>query len=105
MRCKKFFEGKISFKIGRGDRIRLWEDKWCCNMALSQKFLGIYEFTRNQQKFDRECVHFSQEGWEWDLALERRLSDRQTEEFASLMGIPENIQIEDDIDDELMWED
>lgn len=29
MSNKDVFEGKLMFKVGKGSRVRFWEDRWC----------------------------------------------------------------------------
>lgn len=39
-----------------------WEDKWCGSIPLARNFLAVFEITRTNSLFVRDCVAFGNEG-------------------------------------------
>ena len=42
------FKDKISFKVGSGNRVKFWKDKWCEDMPLRDSFPDLYSITSSK---------------------------------------------------------
>ena len=43
------FSKNIRFKVGVGDRIKLWTDQWCGDCLLQLTFLSVYGIASNKE--------------------------------------------------------
>ena len=41
------FNAHVRYKVGRGNRVRLWHDLWCGDVVLKEAFLVLFECASN----------------------------------------------------------
>ena len=45
----KVFSKNVQFKVGVGDRVKFWTDRWCGDLPLHLAFPVLYNFTVNRE--------------------------------------------------------
>ena len=50
------FQNHLRFTVGMGDRVRLWHDRWCGDMALKDTFPTLFECASHQDAFLNEVM-------------------------------------------------
>ena len=45
----KVFNKYVQYKVGVGDRVKLWTDRWCGDLPLHLAFLALYNFAANRE--------------------------------------------------------
>ncbi|XP_062093314.1 uncharacterized protein LOC133799310 [Humulus lupulus] len=71
----------VSFRVGKGDRIRFWEDTWINGAPLKNQFPDLFLISTSSNCLVKDVVVFGGEsGLEtqgWDLRFRRNLFDRE----------------------------
>uniref|UniRef100_A0A2N9IL45 Reverse transcriptase zinc-binding domain-containing protein n=1 Tax=Fagus sylvatica TaxID=28930 RepID=A0A2N9IL45_FAGSY len=57
------FHKHLRFTVGRGDRVRLWHDYWCGDMALKDVFPNIFKCASHKDAFLNEVMVSIMAGW------------------------------------------
>lgn len=99
------FFNNCQFKIGKGDKIRLWEDKWCVQGPLSSLCHGLFNLSSTKNKSMPQAYISGGAGLNWDLVLchRRRLYDSEIAELSILIPLLESIVIYPNQEDQLIW--
>jgi len=70
-RKASWFYKQVAWKLGSGDKVLFWEDRWIGDNTLKQNYLILYLFFEDKGK----CVHqmdtWLESGWSWNLAWRR----------------------------------
>lgn len=67
------FQKHIKFSVSNGSNIRFWEDIWCVDQPLHDKFPDLYLLSRKKDCMVADCWDSRQQTW--DLAFRRNLFD------------------------------
>ncbi|KAL5703068.1 hypothetical protein ACHQM5_028204 [Ranunculus cassubicifolius] len=105
MRYKNVFEKLVRFSVGKGDRVRFWEDCWCLDVPLAVKYEGLYELSRYKGAFIKDCAPIVELTVDWNLGLRRRLPDHLVEKLAELLELLGCYSIVGFDHDQMLWED
>ncbi|RZC84440.1 hypothetical protein C5167_047230 [Papaver somniferum] len=90
--------------IGKGDKIRLWEDKWCVQGPLNSTFPRLYAITNNKNSSPLSLFSPNDYGLHWKLNFSRsRLYDAEINELTSFLQILNDVAFFPEEDDELVW--
>ena len=65
----------IEFKVGKGNRVLFWMDKWCGNEALSQSFPQLFTLAGHKNAKVCEVWDSSMGQGGWNLRLARDFND------------------------------
>ncbi|RVW15620.1 hypothetical protein CK203_077767 [Vitis vinifera] len=65
----------MGFKVGKGNRIRFWNDLWCGNNVLSQGFPNLFSMAVHRNVTVEECWDQNVGQGGWNLRLLRDLND------------------------------
>ena len=72
------FHNSMVWKLGCGDRIKFWEDKWTCGgTALAAKYPRLYLISCQQNHLIQQMGDHKGTGWEWDFQWRRHLFDSE----------------------------
>ncbi|XP_026427449.1 uncharacterized protein LOC113323373 isoform X2 [Papaver somniferum] len=93
------------FKIGKGDRVRLGEDKWCIQGPLYALFPSLYNISSTKNTCIFAAYHDSANGFYWILGLShrRRLYDNEISELSVMLPLLESIVFLPNEEDQLVW--
>ena len=45
----RFFNKNVQYKVGVGDRVKLWKDRWCGDLPLNLAYPILYNFAANRE--------------------------------------------------------
>ncbi len=62
-----WFQKEVGWKLGRGDKVRFWEDIWVGNSSLKTLFPRLYSLSSNQGQKVEEVGRWDDEVWRWNL--------------------------------------
>ncbi|KAI3899301.1 hypothetical protein MKW92_024322 [Papaver armeniacum] len=93
------------FKIGKENRFRLWEDKWCINGPICSLCPNLYNLSTSKNISILQAHQTNEDGFNWGLGLNhrRRLYDAEISELTVLIPLLESIVIIPDQEDQLIY--
>ncbi|KAH1202802.1 hypothetical protein GmHk_17G049183 [Glycine max] len=95
---------KMRWKIVRGDKVRLWEDKWNHQQQpLVERYPRLYQISTQQNQTIRQMGQHLQSGWEWQLLWRRPLFENEIESAINFLKDIEGIHIQQQGSDEWEW--
>ncbi|XP_068475067.1 uncharacterized protein [Phaseolus vulgaris] len=80
-----WFKEELRWKLGRGDKIRFWEDVWVGNTSLKTCFQRLYTLTANQEQKVEEAGGWECSEWQWRLQWRRERFEWESEMERSLL--------------------
>ncbi|KAM7488895.1 hypothetical protein LguiB_026379 [Lonicera macranthoides] len=100
---EKYMEN-IKLVLGRGDRIRFWEDVWVKSSSLRDRFPRLYHLSLSQNAvISLVLKRQSSSDFSWDLNFSRNFNDRDIVDFTSLLGIIGNTHFNFNSGDKRGW--
>ena len=63
------FHKHLRFTVGRGDRVRLWHDCWCGDMALKDIFPNLFECASHKDAFMNEVLSWHNGKVVWNVSF------------------------------------
>ena len=45
----EFFNKNVQYKVGVGDKVKLWKDRWCGDLPLNLSYFFLYHFAANRE--------------------------------------------------------
>ena len=98
------FVQNIRLVAGKGDSIRLWEDKWVGGGPLKESFPRIFRLSNNQGMSIGSVVSWSwNTTYSWDLSFSRNFNDREFGEYLSLLSLIQNVSLNQNMLDKRVW--
>ncbi|KAG4995202.1 hypothetical protein GYH30_031756 [Glycine max] len=92
------------WKVGCGDKINFWKDKWLgeeCNLEL--KYNQLFMISRQQTNTISMMGNFSQGNWSWDLKWRRNLFDHEDDIAVAFMEEINAIPIQCHLQGTMLW--
>jgi hypothetical protein len=81
------FSAHLRYKVGRGDRVRLWHDRWCGDVSLKDSFPVLYACASNKAATISEVL-VRENGWvDWWVSFVRNFNDWELDDVASFLGL------------------
>ena len=84
------FSKNIRFKVGVGDRVKLWTDQWCGDSPLQLTFPVVYGIASNKEALVASLERLGiEERRSWDVRFIRRPNDWEmgvVDEFFCTLG-------------------
>lgn len=87
------------WKIGNGQKIRLWEDHWCGNSSLAIQFWPLYRILNEYGKTIAEIW----DGFTLKCIFRRNLNDHLYQMWLEVIELVSTIQISP-VEDEMVWQ-
>ncbi|KAL5180835.1 putative ribonuclease H protein [Glycine soja] len=76
----------ISWKVGRGDRFKFWEDEWIQGeVSLITKYPRLFVISQQQNNSIQQMGGFKDNEWEWNLSWRRPLFDNEQQQNNSIL--------------------
>jgi len=63
-----WFQQQLGWKLGRGDKIRFWEDVWVGNNNLKTLFPILFSISLNQEQRVEEVGEWRESVWRWNIS-------------------------------------
>ena len=91
--------------MGNGSRIRFWEDIWCNDVALCNRFPDLYRFSmaKNFSIADMFVPQLGSSHYGWNLHFRRNMHDRELDSFANLSSLLDTVHLRGDMVDTRIW--
>ena len=76
----------LKWKVGGGDRIKFWEDRWICREeSLAEKYPRLYLVSSQQNQLIRQLGTHKDNGWERNFIWRRPLFDIEIDSAVSFL--------------------
>ncbi|KAL5721090.1 hypothetical protein ACHQM5_013694 [Ranunculus cassubicifolius] len=96
MGCSQFIKENVTFKVGRGDMIQFWKDRWCTIQPLEVEFPKIFALSRNKEAFISQMGSRIGNEFAWDFQLRRNLYDWELQSMGKILAVIDTIKIRDE---------
>lgn len=80
-----------NWTLGRGNKIRFWEDIWCGEENFQSKFPLIYKICSNKNCLLGNMFSNGNPGG-WNINVTRNLNDWEVEEYENLLNTVNNLR-------------
>ena len=97
------FSAHLRHKVGRGDKVRLWHDKWCGDVTLKESFPVLYDCFSNQAATISEVLVRENGRVAWNVSFARNFNDWEIDSVASFLGGLQSHIPSQGVDDVLRW--
>ena len=78
------FSSQILFDIGDGSRVKFWQDWWCGESSLIDRYPALFRFCRNKEASVAELMLFANGVLFWDVSF-RGVHVRDLEALSDFM--------------------
>ena len=92
----------IDFKVGKGNRVLFWTDKWCGNEALSQSFPQLFTLAGHKNAKVCEVWDSSLGQGGWNLSLVRDFNDWEMDQIGDMLNLLKDFRISPE-EDSVRW--
>lgn len=92
----------IKWRLGRGDKIRFWLDRWVDEDSLQNRFPRIFELAQSKLLVVAEAYRVCSDRVEWSVNVTRHLNNWEIKEYENLLQILEAKNVKDS--DQVIWE-
>lgn len=98
-----FFD-KVQFKIGKGNKIRVWEDKWFNQGSMADLCPNLYRTSIAKFNTISEAYCANSDGFYWELGItHRRFNEVEIGELSLAFSMLDSIVFYPDEEDSLVW--
>jgi hypothetical protein len=98
------FSAHLRYRVGRGDRIRLWHDRWCGDVPLKDTYPTLYACASNKAATISEVLVREHGRVEWRVTFGRNFNDWELDNVASFLGLLHSHIPSRVMDDGLWWQ-
>ena len=81
------FNAHLRYKVGIGDRVRLWHDRWCGDVILKEAYPVLYECASNQAATIDEVVVRDNDRMEWNVIFKQNFNDWELNDVVSFLNL------------------
>lgn len=99
------FARKVKFKIGNGERVKFWTDKWFGNGTLLETFPFIYNLALRKEGWVSDFLIWAGDTLFWNVTFIRNLQDWEIEGVELFFAQLYDAKIERGTEDALIWGD
>ncbi|KAH1205464.1 putative ribonuclease H protein [Glycine max] len=95
----------LKWKLGDGNTIKFWKDKWReeDDLSLQEKYPTLFQVSTQQNQNINSMGILSGSNWEWKIQWRRHFFDHEIDTLAAFMTDIEGIQIQPLTRDFLSW--
>uniref|UniRef100_A0A2N9EHM7 Reverse transcriptase zinc-binding domain-containing protein n=1 Tax=Fagus sylvatica TaxID=28930 RepID=A0A2N9EHM7_FAGSY len=97
------FNVHLRFKVGRGDRVRLWYDSWCGDVPLKDSYPVLFECTSNKAATIRDVLLRVQGRQDWNVTFTRNFNDWEMDLVVSFLNLLQSNIPAMEVEDGLWW--
>ncbi|RVX14343.1 Pyruvate kinase isozyme G, chloroplastic [Vitis vinifera] len=92
----------MDLKVGKGNRVLFWMDKWCGNEALSQTFPQLFTLAGHKNAKVCEVWDSSLGQGGWNLSLARDFNDWEIDQIGEMLNLLKDFRISQE-EDSVRW--
>ncbi|KAF5445889.1 hypothetical protein F2P56_031564, partial [Juglans regia] len=89
--------------LGRGSRIKFWEDIWCGSEALNEAFPAVFLVARNQEASIEDLMILSGDHVQWNVTFSRAAQDWEVDIFEAFFSLIYSVKSNKQQADSLWW--
>jgi hypothetical protein len=89
--------------VGSGNRVRLWQDRWCGDAPLKDSFPSLYACASNKTATISEVLVRENGQVDWQVTFTRNFNDWELDNVASFLGLLQTHLPSRVVDDGLWW--
>ncbi|KAL5159457.1 hypothetical protein HKD37_15G043772 [Glycine soja] len=98
------FKDNLAWKVGSGENIKFWTDKWLGEQhTLQQKYNQLFLISRQQKDHISLMGHFNHNSWRWDMRWRRNLFDHESHLAVHFMEEISSVPIQRQVKDNMLW--
>jgi len=94
---------RVAWKLGRGDKVRFWEDVWVGESSLKTLFQRLFSLSVNQKNKVEEVSVWKGSVWRWGLQWRRDKFEWESEMEANLMEHIARVSVKREIHYVQVW--
>lgn len=100
---KDWFKDGLRRKLGRGNKIRFWEEVWLGNLSLRETFPRLFSMSEDRGKVIGNLGEWRGEILEWNLNWQRIFFSWEVAELDELTNLLQSVTISRVTDDTWVW--
>lgn len=93
----------VKFLLGKGDRIKFWEDVWVVEVSLKERFPHLFNISLDQNSLVKDLGFWDGVIWVWNLRWSRPLRSWKLDQSNSLHSLLNNLNYSPNRSDKLIW--
>jgi hypothetical protein len=97
------FYNHLRFIVGKGDRVRLWHDRWCGDMALKDTFPTLFECASHQDVFLNDVMVWQNGRVVWNVSFRRDFNDWELDSVVMFLNLIESKAPLREVEDGSWW--
>ena len=97
------FKWHFRFDPGVGSKISFWEDIWCGESSLKDRFPGLFSIARFKEASIADNVECSNGAVQWNIVFTRLIHDWEVEVLASFYSCLYSYKVRGVGEDKLWW--
>ena len=98
-----WFQKEVHWKIGRGDKVRFWEDVWIDDTSLKSMFQRLYSLSVNQEQKVEDVGVWEGSDWKWRLGWRRDRFEWESELEGHFFEYLVRADVKKNTDDIRVW--
>jgi len=98
-----WFQEELRWKLGKGDKVRFWEDVWVGESNLKTSFQRLFSLSVNQDQKMEEVGEWEGTDWRWRVQWRRDRFEWEAEMEENLMECIERASLERETTDIQVW--
>ena len=98
-----WFKEELSWKIGRGDKAKFWEDFWIGSVDLRSLFPRLYSLSVNQGNTVGQMGEWDGKKWKWDLRWRRGRFEWESSLERDLDMLLSGATLRENVQDTQLW--
>ena len=97
------FNVHLGFKVGGGDRVRLWYDSWCGDVPLKDSYSVLFECTSNKAATIIDVLLRVQGRQDWNVTFTCNFNDWEMDLVVSFLNLLQSNIPAMEVEDGLWW--
>jgi len=98
-----WFQEEVRWKLGRGDKVRFWEDVWIGDSSLKSLLHRLFSLSVNQEQKVEDVGEWEGTDWRWRLEWRRDRFEWETELEGNLLDYILRANVNKNISDIRVW--
>ncbi|GFS31499.1 acyl-CoA N-acyltransferase with RING/FYVE/PHD-type zinc finger protein [Actinidia rufa] len=97
------FRLNVSYQLGNGSKISFWNDDWCSQIPLRDRFPELFALATNREALVADCWVPSPSGGSWAPLFRRGAQDWELEAFVDFFSALQDVQPVSEEEDRWRW--